>query len=381
MNIACILTNRTNYSKLKLVLKELKKYEDVRLDIIASSSVLLEKYGMPYKDAEKDGFQVTEKIDCLMMNDSHEAMVKTAGVSLIQHASHFAHTKPDLMLVVGDRYDAFPGAFAAAMMNIPIAHIQGGEVTGTIDDRIRDVISQIATLHFVATDRSRERLLKWGLDEKTIFNYGCPAVECISQIDVGPHFDVSHIDKKFKVPIDIKPHEKYFLVMVHPDTTNEDDITMEHILEATAAFRKKTFIFYPNIDAHNSKIVSAISRFSKFNKLFYTVRHMPLEGFTHTMAHASIMIGNSSAGIREAALFGTPVINIGRRQDGRERNGNVVDIADSSRDKIRDSISNLMCRRFEKKNIYFKPECSFRIAQEIVSFVQQVKKTTATKDT
>lgn len=369
MKIACILTNRTNYSKLKLVLQELTKHDHIELDIIASSSVLLEKYGMPYKDVEKDGFKITEKIDCLMMNDSHEAMVKTAGVSLIEHANHYAHERPDLLLVVGDRYDAFPGSFAAAMMNIPIAHIQGGEVTGTIDDRIRDLISQIATLHFVATEKSGGRLQKWGLSEDSIFNYGCPAVDYISKIDIGTHFDASRIDKKFKRPIEVKPGEKYFLVMVHPDTTNEEDVNMENILEAVSEFKMKTFIFYPNTDAHNSRILAGISKFRN-NDDFYAVRHMPLDGFVHTMAHAAVMIGNSSAGIREAALFGTPVINIGERQGGRERNSNTIDLVNSDTGNIKATIARLKDRRFEKNNIYFKPECSFQIAQEIMSYVK-----------
>lgn len=367
--ICVIITNRTNYSKLKLVLTALKHYDFVQLEIVASSSILLERYGTPYRDLETDGFKVERKIDCLLMNDSHEAMVKTAGLSMIQHADYLGASRPDLVLVVGDRFDTLPPALAASMMNIPIAHIQGGETSGTIDDKVRDLISKVATLHFVSTERCKKRLIQWGIDGSLIFNYGCPAVEYVSGIDVGDCFDRARIKKEFKRIIEIKPDERYFLVIAHPDTTNEDDLDMEVVLRAVESFGQKTFVFYPNIDPSNAKIISDISKFRR-NAKFYMIRHMPLESFVHTMAHCCCMIGNSSAGIREAGSFGVPVVNIGERQSGRERNRNVIDVQ-CRYEHLVTTIQSVMKRRFERDNLYYKGNCSSNIASEIVNFLKQ----------
>ena len=368
--IAVVITNRTNYSKLKLVLKELKEVESIELQIIASSSILLEKYGTPYRDLEADGYTIGAKVDCLLMNDSHEAMVNTAGLSMIQHSSYFSSFRPDLLLIVGDRYDTLSPALCASMMNIPMAHIQGGETSGTIDNKVRDLISKISTLHFVATEKSKERLKSWGIEGDRIYNFGCPAVEYISSLDVGSTFDPNCLKKTFKRPIDIGPEEEYFLVLVHPDTTNENDLSMDIILNAIEYYQKKAFVFYPNVDANNSKIISHISKHRK-NVLFYTIRHMPLEGFIHTMAHCCCMVGNSSAGIREAASFGVPVINIGKRQEDRERNLNVIDVH-CDEETIIAAIKTAMTLNLENSNIYYKKRCSKKIAKEIVNFIENL---------
>ena len=147
--ICVTLTNRTNYSKLKTVLLELSKYDEVVFHLVLSSSILLERYGSGYKDLEKDGFEIDKKIDCALMNDSHEAMAKTIGLSIIEHSTYFASRKPDLLLIVGDRYDMLAPVVAAGTMNIPIAHIQGGELSGTIDNVIRDVLTKFSSLHLL----------------------------------------------------------------------------------------------------------------------------------------------------------------------------------------------------------------------------------------
>lgn len=367
--ICVAIANRTNYSKLRLVLAELKKYDDVDIEKVASSSILLDKYGSAYKDMENDGFPVDVKIDCLLMNDTHGAMATTVGLSMIQHAQYMAGHKPDMLLVVGDRFDALPSALAAAMMNIPIAHIQGGEITGTIDDKVRDLISKLSTLHFVATESNHDRLVKWGIESAHIFVYGCPAIEYVSNIDVGNKFDPDKLKKKFKRAIEIGPEEDYVLVMIHPDTTNEHDISTETVLKAVESFGMKAFVFYPNVDANNAGILMDIEKFKR-NEKFYMIRHMPLEGFIHTMAHACCMVGNSSAGIREAATFGVPVINIGDRQKGRERNHNVTDVRCDYSELI-NAIKSVKDNKFEKKNLYYKKDCSKNIAREIVNFLNR----------
>jgi UDP-hydrolysing UDP-N-acetyl-D-glucosamine 2-epimerase len=363
------ITNRTNYSKLKPVLLELRKRSDLAsIHIVASSSILLEKYGEAFHDLEKDGFEIEKKIDCVLMNDTHEAMAKTVGLSMIEHASYFSWLKPDLMLVVGDRYDMMAPALASSLMNIPIGHIQGGETSGTIDNTVRATISRMARLHFVATEKSRQNLEKFGVDPAHIHNFGCPAVEYVSTLDVGDRFDPSRMKKKFKRELKIKPDQKYFLVMAHPDTTHENDVDMDAILRAIETFDLPAFVFYPNVDAQNFRIVSGIVN-HRDNPNLYLTRHMPIEDFVRAMAHSAVMIGNSSAGIREAASFGVPVLNIGSRQQGRERNPNVIDI-ESDFETIRNTIGKYLDHRFDRTNLYYTPGCSRKMVDTLFSHLE-----------
>jgi len=366
-NICVALTNRTNYSKLKTVLIALRELADLNFRIVLSSTILLDRYGSGYHDLLRDGFEIDKWIDCALMNDSHEAMAKTVGLSIVEHATYFQWRKADLLMIVGDRFDMLAPAVAASMMNIPIAHIQGGELSGTIDNVIRDVITRFASLHFVATEQSALNLVTYGVPQAKVFDYGCPAVEYISKIDVGEHFDKTRLGKTFKRDIDIGPDEDYFLVMIHPDTTNRHDVNMDAVMDTVASFGIKAIIFYPNVDAHNSEIVSSIAKYKNEDK-FYMIRHIPLEGFIHAMAHCCCMISNSSSGIREAASFGIPVINIGHRQVDRERNKNVIDIEDRY-GELRPTIEKFMGHRFDTHNIYFKPDCARQIAAMITQFI------------
>ena len=366
-NICVSLTNRTNYSKLKPVLLLLREFDEVDIHIVLSSTILLDRYGNGYQDLVKDGFDIDFKIDCTLLNDSHAAMAKTVGLSIVEHSSYFQRRQPDLLIIVGDRFDMLAPAVAASMMNIPIAHIQGGESSGTIDNVIRDVITRFASLHFVATEKSAKNLTMYGVDPSKVFDYGCPAVEYVSQIDVGANFDPLRLAKSFKRQINIGPHDKYYLVMIHPDTTNRNDVSMDILLDTIASFNTKAFVFYPNVDANNSEIVSSISKYKSYDD-FYMIRHMPLEGFIHALAHCSCMISNSSSGIREAASFGIPVVNVGSRQVGRERNSNVYDIGNDC-GKLKRIIKRVEGKHYGTSNIYFKPNCSVNIAHQILKFV------------
>jgi UDP-hydrolysing UDP-N-acetyl-D-glucosamine 2-epimerase len=369
--ICIALTNRTNYSKLKSTLLELKSYEDINIYIVLSSSILLDRYGNGYKDILNDGFKIDNKIDCALLNDSHEAMAKTIGLSIVEHASYFSYREPDLLLIVGDRYDMLAPVIAAGTMNIPIAHVQGGELSGTIDNVIRDVLTKFSTLHFVATEKSAKNLIKYGIHEKNVHNFGCPAVEYMTNLPLEDSFDSNKLSKKFKNPVHIKKDEKFLVVMVHPDTTNENDVDMDKVLKIISKFNLKTYIFYPNIDANNTEIVSSIASYRN-NSNFSMIRHMPLEDYIYTMSHCSCLIGNSSSGIRESASFGVPCINIGYRQADRERNKNTIDIGENY-ELLESMISKNLTKRYKIDNIYYQKNCSKRIVNEIANYVMKEK--------
>lgn len=359
------IVNRTNYSKLKLLLQYIKK--DFNVKVVLSSSILLRRYGDPCLDVTNDGHTILDSIDCLFMNDSLESMVKTCAMSMYEHSHTYKQNKCDAVLAVGDRYDMLSPVLAARMMNIPVLHIQGGEKSSSVDETVRNIITICSSQHFVSTQNSVERVKSLGIPEKDIFNFGCPALEYISKINVGNKLDVTTFKKKYKHDIPISQDDPYLLILVHPVTTNKDDVNMKVIIDASMTFKMKTIILYPNSDAYNNTIVSAISSFSGN---IIPIKHCPLEDFIKLMAHCKCFIGNSSSGIREAALFGTPVVNIGERQSGRERNSNTVDVQCDYEQIIEAIQASIVISKYPCGSVYFKENCCTNISYTIKRFLE-----------
>ena len=353
------MSNRTNYTKIRPVLFELQKHPEVDVSVILSSAILLDEYGGACKDIEKDGFRIAANIDCLFKSDSLSAMSKTVAVSLLEHTSTFDRIEADGMMLVGDRFDILGSVLAARMLNVPIFHIQGGEITGSIDDAVRDMISVCSSRHYVATDAAAERLKSIVKQPENIFNYGCPAVEMIAKTIIG---DPCH---EVWGQVGLSYGEEFFLIALHPNTDDKNDVDFDVIMDGVNQFGKKCLIFQPNPDAFNSYIRDKMNAMN--SDRLRVIKHLPVESFVVLMAHTKCMIGNSSAGIREAASFGTPVVNIGKRQRFRERNHNVIDV-DCGKNEIADAITkSLEIGRYERKNIYYKTDASKLIASDIVS--------------
>ncbi len=353
------ICNRTNYSKLKPILEKLS----ADIHIVVSSSMVLERYGAPYKDILNDGFNILSQIDCLLSNDTPESMVKTSALSLIEHSSIYAKHQPNIILAVGDRFDMIPAVLSAKMMNIPVLHIQGGELSGSIDNVARDIISLCSDVHYASTKKAAIRI-KSMTNSKSIFWTGCPSVENIKSMDTGDYFDVTSLHKKYKNHIPIKPHEEYFLICVHPDTTKPNDIDMDLVLEVALSFNKKCIVLYPNNDAFSSHIVDGIKR--KHDNCI-PIKHAPLSDFIRMMAHCSCMIGNSSAGIREAASFGVPVVNIGTRQLNREKNKNTIEV-ECVREDIEKAITVSLSSHYSTRNLYYKKGSADFIVKHIENY-------------
>jgi len=357
------IVNRTNYTKLRPILTSLNN-EDIELNIIPSSGLVVTSLGDGIKDIVED-LDIHSMIDCLLKNDTPESLSKSIGISIIEHAKTIRELKPQALLVVGDRFDMISSVIPALMDNVPILHIQGGEQTGCIDDKIRDMISMCSSHHYVSTELSAERLRRI-TGSNNVFNYGCPAVEFISNFPIENKLNVKNFHKHFKDDIPIRPNEEYFLTIVHPNTVEYNDIDMEIVLESVEDFGLKNIIIYPNVDTYNSKIINAIR---KHNKNIIKIKHCPMEDFAQLMAHASCMIGNSSAGIRESASFATPTVNIGTRQQNRERNNNVVDCV-CSKESIVSAINEAMSLQLTTNNIYYQPGGIQKICSSIMDFIK-----------
>ena len=318
------LVNRTNYSKLRPVLQNLHKRTNIT--IVLSSSAALKDYGNIRDDVEKDGFY--KKIivsDSCLRSDSHVSMNKNIALSMIQGSILLEQEQPDLVLIVGDRFDMLPHVISSAIQNVPIAHIQGGERSGTIDDKIRFAITALSDYHFPATHESTQTVIRAGADPNKVYNYGCPAVEHINKLSDSTKFKFDDLEKYSKRSLKkLKKANQYILVQVHPNTVEGADVNMKELLSALEAIDMPSIILYPNIDATSSQIMEDMRKYRQIEK-FYYYKHFSLETFVGLMKNCECFIGNSSSIIRESALFRTPAINLGTRQRLRESNNNVFD--------------------------------------------------------
>lgn len=371
-NILISISNRTNYSKLKPILIELKKQKKINLKIILGSTIANRRYSDAYLDIKKDKFKIYDFFESSLLNTSHKSMSINVSLLIIKYANFLKKNKIDLLLCVGDRFDLLGVFLACLMENIPIAHIQGGENSGSIDDNVRRILSISSSIHFVSTKKSKENLLKMGIAKKTIFNFGCPAVEQINKYSVGKKLKTSDFKKKFRDNILINSDIEYALLILHPNTKDNKDINFKEILSAITDNNLHIVLFYPNLDANSFDIEKFFNKLKKRKEITF-IKHAPIEDFVKLMAHSKIMIGNSSAGIREAASFGIPVINIGSRQSNRERNKNTFE-SSTNRIELKNLIKKLKDKRFKKQNIYYKPNCSKKIGKEIIKFIQKNEK-------
>ncbi|XP_041047385.1 bifunctional UDP-N-acetylglucosamine 2-epimerase/N-acetylmannosamine kinase isoform X2 [Carcharodon carcharias] len=282
---------------------------------------------------EQDDFDINTSLHTIVRGEDEAAMVESVGLALVKLPDVLNRLKPDLMIVHGDRFDALAVATSAALMNIRILHMEGGEVSGTIDDSIRHAITKLAHYHVCCTRSAEQHLIAMCEDHNRILLSGCPSYDKL--LTAGSKDYLSILQTWLSK--DVKPRE-YIVALQHPVTTNiKHSVKMfELTLDALITFNKRTLILFPNIDAGSKEMVRVMRKKGiEQNPNFRAVKHIPFEQFIQMVAHAGLMIGNSSCGVREAGAFGTPVINLGTRQTGRETGENVLHVRNAdSQNKI-----------------------------------------------
>lgn len=339
----CVVTgNRAEYSRAKTVMKAIEEHPDMELILIVTGAHLLDKYGATFREIEADGFNINEKVYLIVEGENPITMTKSVGLGIIELATIFNNYKPDIVIAPTDRFETLSVAVSSALMNIVLAHIQGGEVTGTIDESIRHAITKFAHIHFAATEKSRERIIKMGEDAKFVFNVGCPAIDLLLKVDSGTKKEL--FNTRELIPKDgrsIDPESPFLLVVQHPVTTEFEDSfrQIQETLYAIEALKLQTIMLWPNADAGSDEIVKGIRQFHLNHdmKNLFLYKHFSTGTFIKLMMHCNAMVGNSSSGIRETCYLGTPVVNIGTRQNERERGRNVVDVS-YNRGEITDAI-------------------------------------------
>jgi len=322
MRNICVLTGtRAEYGLLKPIMQAIKEYPALELTVIATGMHLSEEFGHSVDEIAKDGFEITKKVEINPDDDTEFSMATAIGTGIVGISRALKEINPDILLVLGDRMEVLAGVISAAYMNIPIAHIHGGDVTKAgLDESARHAITKFAHIHFPATEKSAERILKLGEDEWRIFPVGAP---CLDTILNTKFLSKEELEKTFELDL-----TKPFILLIQHSVTTEPEKAEQQItetLEAIKELKYQTIIIYPNSDAGGRKIISKIKEYENipFIKTYKNLSHMK---YLSLLKFASVMVGNSSSGIIETPSFGIPAVNIGTRQDGRERACNVIDV-------------------------------------------------------
>ncbi len=328
--VCVVITARPSYSRIKTALRAIDKNTDLELQLVVAGAALLGRYGNAVEYIEKDGFTIAEKVYMVLEGENKTAMAKTTGLGVMELATVFDKLQPDMVVTIADRFETIATSIAASYQNIPLVHIQGGEVTGNIDEKVRHANTKLADIHLVASETAKQRVIKLGEEPEKVFNTGCPSIDIAYSIKKSPSLDFEPIEKYGGVGATIDASGDYLVVMQHPVTTEyksaKEDVLKT--LEVVHELGVPTFWFWPNVDAGSDGTSNGIRSFREninpTNIRFF--KNMEPEDFLKLLVNSKGLIGNSSVGIRECAFLGVPVVNIGTRQNGRDRGTNVRDV-------------------------------------------------------
>ena len=352
---------RADYGLMKSVLKKIDEHPALKLRIIATGMHLMKEFGSSLNEILEDGFK-TYKINVIYQEDNKKSMANFVGKFVQLLTKKVIEIKPDIILLLGDRGEMLAGAIVGSYLTIPIAHIHGGDVSSTVDEHVRHAITKLAHIHFTATKKSATRIIKMGEDPWRVFVVGAPGLDSILNENL---IGATELSKKYNLDLS-KP---VFLVLQHPVNTEDFDAPgqISETLEAVIELKQQTILIYPNADAGGRKMIEIIKKYKRypFIRAFNNMTHKEFISF---MKIASVMIGNSSSGIIEAPIFQLPVVNIGNRQENRERVKNVIDVGYDKREIINAINVVLLDEKFKKmikkcKNPYGDGKTSDRIVK------------------
>ena len=373
--VCVVVASRANYARIKSVLAAVREHPELELQLIVAASALLERFGNVIDVIQADGFQVDATVYVVIEGENPTTMAKSTGLAIIELATQFENLKPDVVLTVADRYETMATAVATSYMNIVLAHTQGGEVTGSIDESVRHALTKLSHLHFAATRESHDRLLRMGEDPGCVFLTGCPSIDLVANLDLSVE---GVLDRYGGVGGSVDLSQPYLVVMQHPVTT-EYEQTFEQInetLQAIAELHMQTLWFWPNVDAGSDMISKGLRVFRERYQPDYIhfYRNTSPEDFARLIHHCSCLVGNSSVAVREGGFLGVPAINIGSRQRGREQAGNAIDVDFDRREIVRAVRSQLGNGRYERSYLYGDGKAGGRIADILAGPLPPIQK-------
>lgn len=367
--VAVVVTARPSYSRIRTFLEANRANPgNIDIGVICAASALSDMYGNVFEIIKNDGHKIDFHLHCLVTGNEPISMAQTLSNFTSQLSSYFFHNRPDAVITIADRYETLGTAISASYLNIPLIHIQGGELTGSIDDKVRYAVTALSDYHFVSNKKAASRVSGVVQDSSKVFEVGCPSVDLCSEIDQIDIDSLSSIVNKTGVgdPIDLS--KPYIVMLYHPDTSKyqEAAASTEFILNQLAQIKAQLIIMWPNTDAGGSEASHAIRVFRETKKIKGAVRYLKNikgEFFLKLLSESSLLIGNSSVGIRECSAMGVKVINIGGRQFGRERASNVIDVGDYDPNLHEIIKSTLSLPRPSPSNLYGAGNAGFKINQ------------------
>lgn len=355
-HIAICLTSRGNYARTGTILHELEDNPDVDLDIIVGGASVVRKYGTLTEMLQEDGLSVTNTFHNVIEGGKPISAAKTTGLSMMEFANEINTLDPDAVITIADRYETMAVTLAASYLNIPILHTQGGELTGSIDDKVRHATTKIADYHFTATERSKQIVERLGEEPDRVFNVGCPSIDLAKDILENGDETYDPQDEYAGVGSEVDVTEKYLVIQYHPvptDYQSQYEKTWK-VIDAVHELDIPAFWFWPNMDAGTDQVSKAIREFRNRrqpeNVRFY-INLRPRDYLT-LVSNSACLVGNSSVGIRECSYLGQPSLNIGERQMYRERAENVIDVPCQTED-IREGIeTQLASGGYQRSTLY-----------------------------
>jgi UDP-hydrolysing UDP-N-acetyl-D-glucosamine 2-epimerase len=376
--VCVVVTARPSYSRVKTALLAIRDHPALELQLVVAASALLDRYGSAVDYMERDGFEIAARVYSVLEGQTPTAMAKTTGIGLLELATVFDNLQPDVVVTVADRYETLSTAVAAAYMNIPVAHIQGGEITGSIDEKVRHAVTKLADVHLVSSTRAAERVVRMGEEPSSVFVTGCPSIDLAAEMLARPELDFDIFRRYGGVGPGLDLSDGYVVVMQHPVTT-EYERARQHVtetLEVVDALGLPALWFWPNVDAGADGTSSGIRTFREQRdprRIHFFKNMAPLD-FLKLLHNSRCLIGNSSVGIRECSYLGVPVVNIGTRQSGRDRGGNVLDV-DYDRGAIAAAIdTHLKNGRYPQSSLYGDGKAGPRIAARLEDVELRVEK-------
>lgn len=376
--VCVVVTARPSYARIKSMLRAIMQRPELELRLVVGASALLDRYGNTVDYIRRDGFTIDAKVYVLLEGENPVTSAKTTGLAIVELATVFDNLRPDVVVTVADRYETLATAIAASYLNIPVAHVQGGEVSGSIDEKVRHAVTKLANVHFVATQKSADRVIQMGEDPRTVFVTGCCSIDLAASILEDPFLKFDPLIKYGGVGPRIDVTQGYVVVMQHPVTT-EYEAARRQVTETLHAVRDlglPTLWFWPNADAGSDGTSKGIRAFRENEQPanIHFFKNMEPEDFLQLLYNSRCLLGNSSAGIRECSFLGVPAVNIGTRQACRERGPNVIDVDYDRHQIIEAGRLHLRNGRPPRDTLYGTGRAGERIAELLASVPLTIEK-------
>lgn len=377
--VCVVVGSRANYSSIKSVMRSVKAHPDLTLQLIVGASALLDRFGSVVDVIESDGFVPNAKVTMIVEGETPGTMAKSTGLGLLELPTHLEMLKPDVVVSVGDRFETMATAVAAAYMNIPVAHTMGGEISGTIDESIRHAVTKLSHIHFPANRQAAERIIRMGEQPAAVHVVGCPRIDLVAEIarsssGLGTPDWLDRDGTGGHVSLD----QPFLLVSQHPVTTEygSGEQQIVETLMALDELKMPTIMLWPNADAGSEDVARGMRKFREKYRPEYIrfYKNFPVETYVRLMLACACAVGNSSAPLREGAFIGVPTVNIGSRQEGRDRAPNVLDVGHSRAEIVAGIRAQLAHGRYASDHLYGDGGAGPRIADILARVPLTVQK-------